>query len=286
MAKRFSVPQGLFRFDEFMPAFDVPGDATDAEIAPTEKALGVKLPRAYVAVLKVRNGGLLRLNRFKLKGDAKKQLDRKYVPVGGIPGVHPTDGHALSQIAALAKHEWEVPDGLVAFDGDGHTWVCLDYRESGPDGEPRVTYLDLEEEQECVLAETFEVFLKGLYRDAESLSPALIALDSVARKPAEIGKVLLDLGFVEHQFEGYANPNFPRPPTWTWSKYNGRIQGWNACVQFERNKLYPVSLQKTPKRSANHPMLTVSVCDEHEEACLADLLAALGAGAVLLERSR
>ena len=35
-------------------------------------------------------------------------------------------------------------DALVPFCGDGHYHYCFDYRKHGPEGEPAVTYIDVE----------------------------------------------------------------------------------------------------------------------------------------------
>ncbi|MFI6483319.1 hypothetical protein ACIBH1_35690 [Nonomuraea sp. NPDC050663] len=51
-----------------------------------------------------------------------------------------------------------MPSPSVLLAGDGHTWVALDYRE----GEPCVTWFDVELETELVLAPDFRTFLAGL----------------------------------------------------------------------------------------------------------------------------
>lgn len=60
--------------------------------------------------------------------------------------------------------EWGYPDiGLVLCEtpSGGHDTVMLDYRASGPLGEPRVAYVD-EDRSDVVIAETFSDFIANL----------------------------------------------------------------------------------------------------------------------------
>ena len=74
--------------------------------------------------------------------------------------------------------EWGYPDiGVAICDcpSAGHDMVFLDYRECGPQGEPKVVHIDQEADYEITpLADTFEAFVRGLvdesdYDDEEDL---------------------------------------------------------------------------------------------------------------------
>lgn len=56
------------------------------------------------------------------------------------------------------------PDSLllIPFDGDGHWYMCFDYRSSGPRGVPSITFVDFECEREELVAQNFLEFLSGL----------------------------------------------------------------------------------------------------------------------------
>ena len=58
--------------------------------------------------------------------------------------------------------EWDIPTPVVLLDGDGHTWVALDYRACGPAGAPAVTWFDVELERELPLAPDFRSFVERL----------------------------------------------------------------------------------------------------------------------------
>lgn len=276
----FQVPDDLFGLR--LPT-DIQEPVTDAEFARGERALGVRLPRDLLAVLRVRNGGQVRLTSLKLPASAARTYGRKTYAFTHLAGMHPSASDAITRLATLARDEWELPDGLVPLGGDGHSWCCLDYRASGPDGPPTVTHVDLEQEIEVPLASSFAAFIAALFRDSESLEPALIALDEGCPMGKRLDAALQAVGCTPYTIPGLAsNPRRPPPLIWHWPKYKGILRKSPAWLQFERNKLYDVSIQKTPLRSDRHPMLTVAVATPDEEACLRELLAALGPHAVLI----
>ena len=284
MAKKkpapFEVPDGLFGKPLKV---DITDPATAEEFARTEAALMVKLPAELLAVLRVRNGGQLRRTSLKLTPEGRKKYGRKRYSFTRLAGVHPTEGDGLTQQTATAREEWELPEGLIPLGGDGHTWCCLDYRVCGPKGEPSVSHIDLEGEQEFALAPTFAEFISNLVRDPDSWEPALIALDQGAPMGTMLDAALQALGCTVYTIPGgYTNPRFPAPPIWHWAKFQGALRDSPVWIQYERNKLYDVSIQKTPDRPAKHPMLTVAVAAADEDACLRELLAGLGQGAVLI----
>lgn len=58
-------------------------------------------------------------------------------------------------------------DGLVAFDGDGHYYNCLDYRKNRDN--PQISYIDIECNEEQIIAENFDEFLTMLTLDTEAM---------------------------------------------------------------------------------------------------------------------
>jgi hypothetical protein len=69
---------------------------------------------------------------------------------------------------SLTEFDWDEPQeyvsyplrGLVPFDGDGHWYMCLDYRKNSQ--VPAVTYADLECDRETQIAESFAEYLSML----------------------------------------------------------------------------------------------------------------------------
>ena len=58
--------------------------------------------------------------------------------------------------------EWGLPSNLVLLSGDGHWWIALDYRKLNSDGEPTITYLEMDLNIDETIAHSFEDFINGL----------------------------------------------------------------------------------------------------------------------------
>ncbi|MDG3043681.1 SMI1/KNR4 family protein [Bacillus sp. B6(2022)] len=70
------------------------------------------------------------------------------------------EDEGIMDSAYLIK-EWELPEGLVLINGDGHTWVAMDYRKTKEN--PAIHYFDVEMEEDFKLADSFDEFIEGLY---------------------------------------------------------------------------------------------------------------------------
>jgi hypothetical protein len=75
-------------------------------------------------------------------------------------------GEGVLQSAELLR-EWNMPDALVLLTGDGHWWIALDYRRSGPSGPPSVVWYDNEVGEDIQLAADFRTFIEGLRSEDE-----------------------------------------------------------------------------------------------------------------------
>ena len=128
--------------------------ADEAMIASVERELGVRLPRSYVELMSVRNGGIPRNRCFPTKAPTSWAVD--HVAISGISGIGRKKRYSLCGElgSAFMLEEWGYPDiGICVCNcpSAGHDMIMLDYRKCGPEGEPEVVHVD----QECDYEITF-----------------------------------------------------------------------------------------------------------------------------------
>jgi len=126
---------------------------TDDILEDAEQKLGYKLPKELVELLKVQNGGYIRMT---LKESLNKQIY-------GIGPYFPS----LSDVDWSEYKDWVSFElnGLIPFDGDGHWYLCLDYRSNKI--APKITYIDTECDNQEIVAESFSDYLSQLVLDVE-----------------------------------------------------------------------------------------------------------------------
>ena len=133
-------------------------------LATVERALGYKLPAAYVTLMGVRNGGTPRNTAVS----SRRTPPSGRVSICGIFSIG--SGKPNSLCGEFGSQfwcdEWGYPPIGVYFadcPSGGHDMVCLDYRQCGPTGEPRVVHVDQDLDYEITpLAEDFETFVRSL----------------------------------------------------------------------------------------------------------------------------
>ncbi len=161
---------------------------TDELLASIESELGYKMPRSYIELMKVQNGGLLARTTYRVRQrhirigvEAIYGINRsKHASLGGIwkqrkafVGRNPRTGETINVEATAYQtgsrfwiNEWGYPPVGVYFadcPSGGHDMICLDYRACGPSGEPQVIHVDQESDYAITqIAPNFEMFVRGL----------------------------------------------------------------------------------------------------------------------------
>jgi len=140
-------------------------------IEKTEKALGYKLPKSYIELMMNQNGGIPVNQCFPI--NERTSWAEDHVAIAGILGIGNQKEYSLCGEfgSQFMIKEWGYPEIGVYF-GDcpsaGHDMICLDYRECGNQGEPKVVHVDQERNYEITpLANSFEEFIKGLVNDSQ-----------------------------------------------------------------------------------------------------------------------
>jgi len=133
---------------------------TDEMVAVAETALGVKLPRSLISLLKIQNGGYTA--GFAHPMSEKTTWAEDHVPLDDLAGIVLDPEHKTAQNLLQTDYmtrEWGLPEGQVLLSGDGHYWITLDYRKSP---EPTVAWIDVECGEDMQVAKSFDAFLAGL----------------------------------------------------------------------------------------------------------------------------
>ena len=144
------------------------GPALTAElVAQAERRLGYKLPRDYVKLLRLRNGGELRRQCFYTTFPTSWAPDHFAVEaLRGVGGVWGIDSETLG--SHILVPEWDYPDvGVVLFEtpSGGDDTVMLDYSSCGRQGQPAVVYVD-EDRVPRRVSDSFSAFM-GELRECE-----------------------------------------------------------------------------------------------------------------------
>lgn len=159
----------IWRVPAYLPYLQPP--LTGAAAIAAEAKIGYKLPAEYLNLLKKQNGGYI---RYSLPEMVHKI----------IAGIGP-------HFPSLTDFDWEecqeyvsFPlNGLVPFDGDGHWHLCLDYRQNKD--APVITYVDIECDQESLVATSFADYLAKLEIDSGE--------DYVIEGPSDIQRIASEL---------------------------------------------------------------------------------------------
>ena len=145
----------------------------DLLIASIETELGYKLPDSYIALMKEHNGGVPYATCFALPAEEDAD-EQEYIEITGFLSIGRKKMNSLCGAAGnkLFKEAWHYPDyGVYICDcpSAGFDLILLDYRYCGPEGEPSVTYVNMEDNSVIPLAPDFPTFLQNLTEESELL---------------------------------------------------------------------------------------------------------------------
>ena len=146
-----------------------PGDELIASIE--EELGGFRLPAAYVELARMHNGGLLKRNCYPM--DEPTGWAQDHIAITRLYAIGRTANHSLcgEMGSKFREEEWGYPPIGVYIAGTptaGHEMIALDYRECGKQGEPRIVYVDQEDDYSITfVAPDFATFIRGLVNEEE-----------------------------------------------------------------------------------------------------------------------
>jgi hypothetical protein len=144
---------------------------TEELLASIEQELDYKLPAAYVAMMRVRNGGIPHDSCFPIDHVTGDEDD--YISITGVLGIGRNKPYALCGefVNPFMIEECGYPPiGVMICDcpSAGHDIIMLDYRACGPTGEAAVVHVDQEADYRITeLAPNFAAFIEGLVNEEE-----------------------------------------------------------------------------------------------------------------------
>ncbi|KAB7673140.1 SMI1/KNR4 family protein [Bacillus sp. B1-b2] len=129
---------------------------TSKEIDLAENHFKVKLPKAYIDLLKKKNGGYLLYNTLPIS--LNRWEDDNFILIDHLLGINKNEG--IMETDYFVK-EWEIKrKNIILLSGDGHEWLALDYNSSE---EPKIIFIRTDEDLVIPLYDSFEKMLENLY---------------------------------------------------------------------------------------------------------------------------
>jgi SMI1-KNR4 cell-wall len=192
--------KNIWKVPKYLPY--VQPNLTDEILEDAEKKIGFKLPSELVEILKIQNGGYV---RYKLPETTHEQI----MGIGPyFPSMTDIDWTEFKEYVNFEL------DGLIPFDGDGHWFICLDYRESKEN--PKVSWIDVECDNQEVLANSFKDFLELLELDIEN--ELVIETENSIEFIAKQIETILQIKFESPEYfnSGYANYRSKYKDSWVW----------------------------------------------------------------------
>lgn len=178
-------------------------ELTPELLEQAQKQIGYKLPEKLVEILKIQNGGYI---RYKIAETPQEQI----MGIGPyFPSLTDFDWAESKQYVSFEL------DGLVPLDGDGHWYICLDYREHQED--PQVTWIDLEGDHQEKLADSFAEYVELLTLDVNEGDLVIQTEHSIEENAKQIEQILeIKFDAPEHFNSGYASYRGKYKDSWIW----------------------------------------------------------------------
>jgi hypothetical protein len=247
-----ATAETIWKVPAYLPYVQPP--LTEEAVAAAEKQIRHKLPAEYLELLRKQNGGYIRLSLPEMIHNV----------IAGIGPYFPT----LTRYEEFQESQRYVSysiKGLVPFDGDGHWYLCLDYRKNPK--LPAIAHVDVEVDSESHVADSFADYLAMLRIDLNGkddfVLEAVSDIESVKAAFASDLDCQFDPtdssvhGYPTHRARLGTNDN----PEWVWLSPNTVPRGFARPDErryAELKDLMPGSAQRFPEIPANSYLLNAT----------------------------
>jgi len=183
---------------------------TDIILKEAEEQLGYKLPVELIELLKSQNGGYINMS---IPGS----------PHNVISGIGPYFPSLLDfDFEEIEEYVSYSLKGLIPFDGDGHWYLCLDYRENN--SSPYVTFIDIECDEQELIAKSFSEYLSKLEMQVDD-KYVIEGIDSIETTLSKLSRLLKSSfptpDYFDHGYPIYrAKLGNDDNPEWIWVSPN------------------------------------------------------------------
>ncbi|NHQ85570.1 SMI1/KNR4 family protein [Iodobacter sp. HSC-16F04] len=133
--------------------------STEERIKMFEDEYGVRLPPEYTQYAGTNGSRVVKLPSC-YNDSTQYYFGEGFYTIGEFSGIEPNPyGSSIFDSASLIE-EWGLPKKLLLIEGDGHTWLALDYRESST--APKVIVIESDEGNSLLVANNFKEFVESL----------------------------------------------------------------------------------------------------------------------------
>ena len=136
---------------------------TEEALLHFEEKYGFILPKEYVLLSNSKETQVVKLPTCENE-TLEYYFGEGFYEVGTFASVDPNAEYSIHSFISAGR-EWGLPSAYVPLEGDGHTWLALDYSDSSI--EPRVVVTETDGGNSLVVANSFSEFISGLLRFEE-----------------------------------------------------------------------------------------------------------------------
>ena len=136
---------------------------TEDAINYFQNKYGFHLPKEYINISGSHETKVIKLNSTDIES-LNFYFGNGFYEIGRFASIDPNDENSIYN-SVNSGREWGLPSAFIPLEGDGHTWLALDYSES--EKEPKVVVTETDDGNSLIVANNFDEFISNLLRYEE-----------------------------------------------------------------------------------------------------------------------